>query len=592
MLFLCCAGLWAVLGPRPVQLFPQNVAQLPKASAVVPEWKYATGGRVRALLADNSSRGHVFVLSEDRRLYRMGPEGNLRWRSERVPARVLPFLRQGPDDTLYAAFQPNGTAAFNPYGKLIWTVRIGSPGASEGDREQHNTQWLLCGRDGLVYVSNGQTLALYTHTGRLVWKKQLIFRIPPAQAPAVDADGRIWAFTRKNELVKISPSGIELIDRVGDTSMDLGPGAPSLVCAALRGIVIAKGAHMWLYSPAGEQLWQSDLYSKIDNMCMDDERIYVSTSNRRVAAIEIESGAELWNVPAPLSSVQLKCRATRNGSAGVASVLAVYTADKMHLYYAENGGRITAFDIPPLSVEPLLLNSGRIVCGAEDWVVYSFQGPDMNAVKMVQESKWDRIVPEDGEKNRRGEQVILEQAGRDEYRLLLDELKTRAEKTTPDKDYSEMMVLLERLAGVGVLNPVKKDRAPINDFPDIRARAVELLGRHGNLASQRFLLELLQYEWDTHVQLTILKAIRNLRSGLKGKVLQTLNSMVTRGRIDFSEDGLLTAELIRCIEDVCIYSGTVTPAAGQVLTDIYLSDAARSLRLQAIRTLRALGGGK
>jgi len=99
---------------------------------------------------------------------------------------------------------------------------------------------------------------------------------------------------------------------------------------------------------------------------------------------------------------------------------------------------------------------------------------------------------------------------------------------------------------------------------------------------------LLEYEWDTQVQMKIVKAIGSLQSNLDGEVLKTLRNKVVSGKMPISETPLLTTEIIRSIKAVCTYSGTVGPNAVNSLMHIYQSDAPRTLRQQAIQTLREL----
>jgi hypothetical protein len=59
--------------------------------------------------------------------------------------------------------------------------------------------------------------------------------------------------------------------------------------------------------------------------------------------------------------------------------------------------------------------------------------------------------------------------------MLMEELKARSEKISAAKNYPGLLALLTKAAGVGVLDPVRRNGAYINDFPEIRAQAVSLL---------------------------------------------------------------------------------------------------------------------
>ena len=597
MLLLYCLWLCAAPAPLPAQV--SSVGGTPFGNAEItlePVWKYATGGRVTALTESFGPRRRIYVLSEDRRLYGLDRGGSLMWRSDRMTGRPRPLLKQGPDGSLYLGFEQGHLAAYNPSGRRLWTRRP-SKSAAEG---------IVLGHAGLVYAFNEETLTLYTHTGTLLWRDEL--PSPGISKPVVDEEGGVWTVSADNELLRISSSGVETLARLQNDENEPIGSVRMLMSAAGPFIVAAQGKKMWLYDSAGTLLWDSDLYSQVESMCMDTETIFVRTADRRIAAIERGSGAELWNTPIDMDSAEIVTE--HAGTAPHSRLLTAYNEQRIKLYLTAEGSVLSTGRIPQPSAGPLVSADGDIIIGAKDWVVYRYAvrgykdpeistglvektpGEQLNTQSKEQISgqlKYGRSSANNGPYSEAG-QVILEEAAHKEYLLLLDELARRAEKSKPEKDYPEMIALLKKAAGVGVLNPVRREGAYINDYPDIRSRAVELLGTYGTLTTQSFLLELLQYEWDTQVKLKILTALGALQSGLDGRVIGTLKNVIESGKIDIDDDPLITSRLISTIQKICLYSGRVDTSAVKILTDIYLSDAPRTLRMKAIETLRNLSG--
>ena len=548
----------------------------PRDSRFVLDWKYATGGRVLALTAGRLDRGRLYVLSEDRRLYCLRSDGSLLWRGERLPARPHPFLQQSRDGTLYLSLHPSRIAAYSPSGRAIW-IRSGTAASAE---DAGSTEWLRRGADGLVYSLSGRTLTLRTHTGETVWHETLT--AVPAIPPVADAQGSLWTVSTGGRLLRIDASGIASLARLPS-----GQNGAVRCVADPAGIAVAVDRKMWYFNRRGDLKWDADLYSPAEELGIDENRVYIRTAGNRIAAVARDSGRELWSSPLPMEAGRISAESGNN--------FVVYGSRSLQMYRGDDGRLQAALSIPQPSVQPLRLGSDQLIIGGEDWVVYSYRSPFLQRPAASRRAADSSNRPAAGsvdgvpEAPPTFEEVILEEASREEYLLLLDELAERADTTVSSKNYPELLSLLTQLAGMGVINPVRLRGEYVNDFPDVRLRAVRLLAQNGTLASQEALLRLLQYEWDPRVKIELLRAIGRLQSGLGGRVVETLRSSRRNGVIDIDEDPLMTAELIRCIERVSLYSGTVRPAAGQILMDIYLSNAPRSLRMQAVQTLRELG---
>ena len=575
MFLLYFSGLYSAAPPLPAQPLSAN-------RQMALEWKYATGGRVLALTAAPSSSPEiVHLLSEDRRLYSLRADGILLQRSPRLKRRPQPFLQRSPDGTLYSILEPGNLAALNPSGRLIWKLQTADSSPP--------VQWLFQGHSGLLYTLSEQNISLYTHTGQIIWQEPATLQ--PDSSPAIDPSGSIWIFSREGELLRIDASGISLrVPVVKGLSQTVGS-KPSVISTSPSRVALATGRNIRMYTHTGEFLWKADLFSTAEDISLGASKVYVRTGDQRIAAIAGSSGAELWNTRISMKSAKLAVHSKPGITMQNQNIetLLMYNQHSIRTYETESGSLLSDLSIPQPAVPPLILDSGRIIIGGQDWVVYSFLSPESPSRQPGTEyTSLPSLHSFPSDTLSTAEQALLEEGGRSQYQMLMEELRARSEKISAAKNYPGMLALLTEAAGVGVLNPIRSNGVYINDFPGIRSQAVGLLGKYGTLASQRFLLDLLAYEWDTQVQMKIIKAIGSLQSNLDGEVIKTLRNIVESGNIPISENPLLTTEIIRSIKAVCTYSGTVGPDAINSLMHIYRSNAPRSLRRLAIQTLREL----
>ncbi len=569
-------------GLAAVEILPASPGTGGSDSRLVLEWKYATGGRVMAMAPGRLDSTRLYVLSEDRRLYCLHSDGRLLWRSERLPARPHPFLQQSPDGTLYVSMAPSVIAAYTPSGRPIW---IRSTPAEQPAAES-TTEWMLTGQDGLIYALTGDTLTLRSHTGYLVWRETLTAE--PALPPVADEQGSLWTLALDGRLLRIDASGVASLAQIDVRQQSNS--APfrqnSLrIAADHRGIAVAVEQKLWFFNPAGDLNWEADLYSPAEKLSLDEKRVYIRTAGNRIAAVDRPSGEEIWTALLPMESASLLSGRSRN-------VLA-YNNRLLELYRAADGAPLFSLPIATPSAPPQRLAADQLIIGGADWVLYSYRSPLFSPQSTQDETSQfegtGESRPAAPQRQPTLEEVIISEASHSEYLLLIEELSRRAGMTASRKNYPELISLLSQLAGVGVLNPVRRKGEYINDFPDVRRKAVELLGQTGTLESQNHLLMLLQYEWDSRVQVALIQAIGNLQSGLGGKVVRTFLSSIKNGKFNIDADPLMTVELIRCVKKISLYGGTVRPATGKILMDIYLSNAPRALRKQAIATLREIG---
>jgi hypothetical protein len=183
-------------------------------------------------------------------------------------------------------------------------------------------------------------------------------------------------------------------------------------------------------------------------------------------------------------------------------------------------------------------------------------------------------------------EAMLGSGDRSLLKELLDQAENILESTSPRKSELDYLRAAEAVLTEGVLNPKRRDGRIINDFPELRRRAAELVGRHGDLRSRQPLFELLRYEWSAGGVRETVDALGRL-GGVGGG--EGVSFLLQRFRAAGSSVGdALAAAAIDYVGREFRFHGILRPDAVELLQTIYLGGFSRKIRLQAVETLRGL----
>ena len=434
----------------------------------------------------------------------------------------------------------------NPAGRIVWEVE------SSG---QINHGPVVSPTGVIYYVNSDSKLIVRNHVGRLLWQQAYDKSIIGLFAANRDEPlmFRLRLLFDDGDLITLDSSGRKLYSM----RLDLPPAAkegPVFLCIADSGMLVGRERRMRSYNEDGAPI-----------------STYIFDS--------------------PLSGLVY--------TAGSCFIL-----DKKGLLMVYDTFRQRMLDTSwPLvkpAAEPILNEKNSFFVGGSDWVVYSFQLPE----SLVWSNRGKGLSPQSKKKSQStkeppqedaGEIItaeLISQAGRDDLIMVLERTITELRKKNEGLSYERGIKTLELLAGVGVLNPRREGRRLINDYPEIRRRAVDLLGLYGDLHSIDFLTRLARYEWDSRVQTSVIQALGNLRSDPDGNLARELLSLTKKRVFDIEENPALSPVLISSIDRISRYSGVVRSTAAELLKEIYYSGVSRDLRLQAIETLRSFNQRK
>ncbi|MFO7850040.1 MAG: HEAT repeat domain-containing protein, partial [Spirochaetia bacterium] len=178
--------------------------------------------------------------------------------------------------------------------------------------------------------------------------------------------------------------------------------------------------------------------------------------------------------------------------------------------------------------------------------------------------------------------------GRERRRDILDRIEKDLSSTEPIKNKKAYISVLENLAAEGVLAPEYMNSVVNNDFPEIRSRAVVLLGKYGDHNTAPFLRSLLSNEWDSMVTLRCIEALGKLGGLEDGRGVSLLEKMVSSASYNGNDPGRFAVTIIEAVKRISRYRGRVFGDVMEVLRHIYTGSYPGSVRKEAISTLRSL----
>ena len=289
----------------------------------------------------------------------------------------------------------------------------------------------------------------------------------------------------------------------------------------------------------------------------------------------------------PLAGTAREGRIALFGKEGAAAVM----SDR------EGGAKeeVRTLRMPPASVMPVLFGDGLLAAGGKDWVVYAYRCavPDVRDVRDVPKKRERDEEPGTAYSGGSAAAKVLRETilGSGERELLAELLDTAErvlESRSPEREEMNYLRAVEKVLLEGVRNPEFRDGRIINDFPELRQQAAQLLGTHGDLSSREQLLELLKNEW---AEVVIDKAVQALSElgGIgdgRGTALLLRKLRSTSGRRDDS----LAAAAIHYVRREFRFHGELRTTTIELLQTIYQGGYSRSLRLRAMETLRGLKG--
>lgn len=553
-------------------------------------WRTALSGEVRAFAVAEDGET-LYAAADDRRLYAIDRDGTVLWKRalQRVPGGELQTvpegmltLTAGGSGSEDGAGEEGRVFLLNRRGGAVWDMPL--PDGYRG---------LAVAPNGTLYIAGEKVLKAVSHTGRLRWQRDLPAR--PSGAPVFSRRYGLLVPCEDAFVRAYTPGGILRWEfRAAGTPGRPIPRSEGIYSATAAGTVV-------LVSAEGTLVRQfRDTSKRVFTAAAAGDSGIVTAAGKEL--LELSPGGERQRAAqlpfTPLAGTEREGRIALFGKEGAAAVM-----------HAEANGDIRevwTLRMPPASVMPVLFGEELLAAGGKDWVVYAYRcaasggGADgKNGVpgevsRDAAQEKWKR-----GEKLVRKYSVgseaaevlretILGSGNRELLAELLDTAERVLESRTPEREEIGYLRAVEKVLLEGVRNPKFREGRIINDFPELRQRAAQLLGVHGDLASRERLIELLKHEWAEAVISEAVQALSKLGGTGDGRGAALLLRKM-RGEAGRRDDSLANAA-IDYVRREYHFHGELRPSSLELLQSIYQGGYSRSMRLRAMKTLRGLKG--
>ncbi len=551
-------------------------------------WRFVTGGALSFRPALDH-RGTVYLVSADRFLYAVSPDGAERWRfalgSRPSTSPVVAY-----DGTVLAGTARGRLWAVAPSGRARWSFTAPSRPARTP----------ALGQDGSIYLPAGDLLLALDWRGQERWRYRLAAEA--AAAPAIGPDGTVYLPTGDRRLLALSPQG----ERRWEAAL---PGRVSAPLVDADGTILVGAAGIHRLSPDGALLWSFPVPAETaPPVLRPDGTIFAGAANGKVYLLSAE-GQRLAErtLEAPVRYGAI--------AAGDDTVIVATAARSLFALRIEQGGLEPAgrgievagrFESGEQAQQAALAPDGSVYLGSEDWVLYCLRALELglggdagtgaapSASRGPAASPWPMAHHDVQHTGRSGGLEDLEGPATLALRELAfaeeEGLKQRAldevgrhlagERFLP-MHLAELEGILGVLAAEGVSVRARISGVVLPGYPRVRERACSLLGELSSEGARWTLLEAAAQDPDLAVRLAAYQALGRIGADPDGELGRLLSR---ESRRPDAEEALVLGGLEALALVLAGGPGRAAPEDFQALAEL----AAQGSRRAAERARRIL----
>ncbi len=493
-------------------LLLSQVGPAADAQALLLSWRFVTGGAL-AFRPALDHRGTLYLVSADRLLYAVSPEGAERWRfplgSRPSASPVVAY-----DGTVLAGTASGRLWAVDPGGRARWSFTAPSRPAFTP----------ALGQDGTIYLPAGDTLFALSWRGQELWRYRLAAEA--AAAPAIGPDGTVYLATGDRRLLALSPTG----ERRWEAAL---PGRASAPTADADGTVLVGAAGIHRLSSQGALLWSYPIPAETaPPVLRADGTILAGAANGKMYLLSA-AGARLAEL-----ALQLPVRYGAIAAADDTVIVATTDRALLALRVREEALEPAArFEAGEQAGQAALAPDGSVYLGSEDWVLYCLRGSKSGPAA----SPWPMAHHDVQHTGRSGALADLEGPAA----LALRELALAEEEALKQRALDDVqrhlsgerflpvhLAVLEGILGAltaeGVTVRARSSGAPLPGYPRVRERACSLLGELGSEGARLSLLEAAAREPDLAARLAAFRALGRIGADPDGELGRLLSREARR----------------------------------------------------------------
>ena len=187
--------------------------------------------------------------------------------------------------------------------------------------------------------------------------------------------------------------------------------------------------------------------------------------------------------------------------------------------------------------------------------------------------------------------IIREQAvaqERDMKLLALDNIQEMLDEGKLSTGAPEAHFVLDYLSGEGLTHQVTENRRLINYYPEVRRRAVNLLGQLGGATSQATLVYVLYNDIEPMVMAEASYALGQLGNNEDNMASRAIANVILFEDYSLPDNNLAFASLLAFEKLAAANGGLNDPAAFEAIIRIAQGNYIRTVRLKAVQVLDSL----
>ena len=521
-----------------------------------------------------------------------------------------------PAGTVYVLTDDNTLQAIKPYsGTLIWSYRAGEP----------LTDILLVGADYTVYLfTSSKRLIAVTPGGTVRWKRR--FNSKLSHPPAASPDGGIIVTLEDERMIKLNGRGEVLWEK----SASFSNTSPIL---DQDGSIYITGNNstIYSYSPTGNESWYFEMESKALLTSIWNDHLMVITEKNQLISLEIDGNIE-WEItnhfsgkPVSLVSSKDELHIIYNhghiisisptgeiirefqgppttGSASLDEEGNIYIFGFDKKLYRFDGKEISEIESETKMTALLIGAAGNLFSGGSNWIVYcyntpssangwaGFRGGPLRNGAVDSGASLKRL--ENFYKNYRGYlffQMMAESPELDKRLEIINDLEDLYKQNQLIEKFPFAPLLLISMAQEGISHSAYDGSSASSSSSLIRIKAINLLGRIGDIRTRKFLINHLYREENASAAISAMWALGRIGFDYDGEVTRSIASVKERF---YNDDGVLLT-ICDTLEELIYYNGIIPDQSGvHVLSSIYGSDAPPRIRRRARDIFEKFTGGR
>jgi len=535
-------------------------------------FRLPTGGKLKGRPMEDVD-GMFLAASEDRYLYRMDRQGQILSRTN-LPGVPSGFNALGVDNTVYIAFR-SSVAAINPAGGLLWRHTLPEPLLSDP----------VISADGRIFLVDGSgALTALDHRGEVLWRENL--NGGAGGQAIIDSRG-----------VLIVPDGHGFLN----AWLPWGRFLWRFRLAGMQTAILAADTAIYAASDEGTLAKVSLLGTLLWSRRLETRALFLSENAGGIAVLDASGKLSLLNRDGEFSADPVYALSRPVGLFSMKDgLLAVGGGGGVKIFSRE--GQMTGTGSIPASVVAAgLASAGGLIAGGEDWNIYTL------ATEARDNQGWSGPGAETGNRwNRRytgGSRpaeiwktdpdylllsALMASGGREGREMAIGIIQEVLNKSRPgDRRYPPYYGIFARdIAGEAFERPLLQGGRVVNDYPDLRRAALELLSREAAYASLETLRIAAAQEWFSDNRTIAVQGLGRIGSDPDG------NSSRTIARILLAENTIetkpvLTATAMEALHRILLYNGTAPDRSlYECAIEVYRRSRDRASREQALKILR------